>query len=238
MRIGLMVMAFAAALSGSHAVIGQGLPSTRIPDDTDWWSTLRTDDEVVKPEERELTKSNFRIAGIDLNEKMFDRAVKTLGKATEVDRGDASTGRHQLCYVSKGAKDKIYLIFEMGEVDFNFYLFEDGKIWSGMEQCVASSLITSALGTASGLQLGQAPSKVKAILGVPSKQTSEEWVYSFSVQKKASAKDLQHAQQENPRMSKEEIEKNYGSYALGTGAVVKFRNGRVVYLNLSLSETL
>jgi hypothetical protein len=77
-----------------------------------------------------------------------------LGKATVVERGDASTGRSQICYSSLGKQSKTYLMFEKGEVNDSFYLFKGGPDWKGSKLCTASNLVTTNLSTASGLRLG------------------------------------------------------------------------------------
>src|SRR5215467_6799258 len=97
-----------------------------LPDNSDWWSQNRTSEpDEVQPKEREFPGSAFRVLGVNLGEKMFSQASSRLGKATPVQRGDASTGRLQACYVSLGGQKNVHLIFEQGEVNFAFYMFVD-----------------------------------------------------------------------------------------------------------------
>jgi hypothetical protein len=126
-------------------------------DNSDWWSLNRSADadDSINLEKREFTKSNFQIVGIDLNDRMFSNAAARLGTSTIVERGDASTGRHQACYVSADGTPSVHLIFEQGEVNFTFYIFSDGPVWEGIDRCVTSKRVSLSLATASGLHLGQ-----------------------------------------------------------------------------------
>lgn len=164
-RIGFIVAVF--ALCAGIAAAQQSGAEERIDNDSDWWSVLRGPDENIKFQKREINGCNFQILGIALGEQLFPKAMAKFGKALTVSRGDASTGRDQLCYVSGSGKDKVYLIFETGEVNYTFYLFRDGEPWSGMDRCVASRLVSSQISTASGLHPGQTEPEVTAILGKP-----------------------------------------------------------------------
>ena len=82
-------------------------------------------------------------------------------------------------------------------------------------------VVSRSLATASGLQLGMTSAQVIAIIGKPTKRRENELVYSFSVGKKTSAKDLKDARERNPEMSEKEFQANYGHYDLGTGVLAK-----------------
>src|SRR5580704_4994940 len=79
----------------------------RISDDSDWWSGGRTldSDDTIRIQRREIARTNFRILGIELSEAMFGQARAMLGEASLVERGDAATGRDQICYVSAEDSD-------------------------------------------------------------------------------------------------------------------------------------
>src|SRR6266852_3361514 len=114
-------------------VLFQGTQSAReirIEDDSDWWSLQRNDEipEGVKPSRGMARPLLFKIAGITLGAEPA-KITKLLGRAIDVSRGDASTGRNQNCYVSQSGET--HLIFEWGEVDSAVYLFSDGKKWNG-----------------------------------------------------------------------------------------------------------
>jgi len=76
--------------------------TVRLVDNSDWWSATRDPelDDSINPEHREFAKANFTILGVDLDETMFIKAAARLGASTIIERGDASTGRQQACYVS------------------------------------------------------------------------------------------------------------------------------------------
>lgn len=235
-RWGLLFLLLGAPFAG-HAT--QADDAIRLSDNSDWWSTNRSSEsgEENKTEARELTASNFRVLGVSLGDKMFDRAAARLGRAKIVERGDASTGRRQACYMSLGGQEKAHLIFEQGEVDYTFYLFADGPLWEGADRCVESNAISNHLATATGIHLGQTPAQVIAILGKPTKKREDELVYSFSVRKKASPEDLREARQRNPEMSDKDFEETYSHYYLGAGVVAKFKNSKLTYLAVSKVES-
>src|SRR5229473_7047539 len=64
--------------------------TVRLEDNSDWWSLTRenADEERVTYQGRELSRSNFQILGISLDEDLFRRAVGKLGRATSVERGE------------------------------------------------------------------------------------------------------------------------------------------------------
>jgi hypothetical protein len=213
--------------------------AVRLYDNSDWWSISRTSDsdESIKTQERELARPNFQVLGVNLGETMFSRAPAKLGKATTIERGDASTGRRQVCYSSPGAQGKVYLIFEQDEVGYTFYLFAGGPAWEGADRCVASKAVSRSLATGSGLHLGQTPAQVIAILGKPTKRRENELVYSFLVRKKTSPQDLKEARERNPEMTEKDFQANYGCYDLGTGIEAKFVDSKLTYLAVSKVET-
>jgi hypothetical protein len=222
-----------------HRLVRQNPPSSAYPDNSDWWSGLNSSgsDEVVNVQERELPPTTFRVLGIALSEEMFRRAAAKLGKAQILERGDASTGRSQACYVSSKGSPKTFLIFEQGEVDFGFYLFSDSRPWNGMDRCTPSALVSDEISIALGLHLGQLPAEVIAILGKPSRRSKDELLYSLHAKKKNSPEDLRRARQANPNMSDTEFHENYDFYDLGVGILARFTNSRLTYLSVSKSET-
>ena len=76
---------------------------------------------------REPSPSNFQILGLNLDDDIFSEAAAKLGKAPVVERGDASTGRSQVCYISPEERGTVHLVFEKGEVNEVFYLFVGGQ---------------------------------------------------------------------------------------------------------------
>lgn len=185
-------------------------------DNSDWWSLLRTGDsnEDIGVQERAPAASNFRILDIDLDDGVFTKAPVKLGKAPVVKRGDASSGRSQICYSSVHDHPKIHLIFESGEVSDSFYLFEDGPDWRGGNLCVKSNFVTETLSVASGLHLGQTPAEVSAILGKPSAVHQNRMIYFYSIQIKTPPADFEKLRNQYPEQSLEELHRNYNFYSL------------------------
>jgi len=216
----------------------QNNDTVRLQDDSDWWSMNRSGDSngEAKTEQRQFAESNFQVLHINLGNTMFTRAAAKLGRAIVIDRGDASTGRRQVCYMSDN-QDRVHLIFEQGEVEYAIYLFSDGPGWEGADRCVATKAISRNLATGSGIRLGQTPAQVIAILGKPTQSRKNELVYSFLVKKKTRPEDINAAKQRYPQMSDKEIEESYGYYNLGAGLVAKFKNSKLVYLAVSKVES-
>jgi len=233
--------------SNTHGGAQAKMP-TPLHDNSDWWSSLRTLDsdegipnEGIGPEAREFRPAVFTVLGILLGEKLFTRAAAVLGPVEQVQRGDAATGRIQACYVSPGNGEKIYLIFEQGELDFSFYLFAAGPPWYGSDRCAHSARIRRGVTTGAGLRLGQTPAEIIAILGRPTKRLANELIYSFLVEKPLSPKDLARAFAESrgtvPQLSKEQFKKEYGNYDLCEYVDARFAAGRLFYLAVSRLES-
>lgn len=206
-------------------------------DSSDWWSVTRranADDDSIS-QHREPPTSTFQILGLKIDETLGKVTAK-LGKATVIQRGDASTGRSQICYSSLGGQ-KTYLIFEKGEVNDAVYLFSGGPDWKGSDLCGESSLVTKDVSTASGLHLGQTTAQVRAILGKPSAATAGNLVYFLVVEKKSSAADFEKLKRQNPGTSHDELHRNYDFYALGVYIEGRFVRGKLTYLAISKTES-
>jgi hypothetical protein len=113
----IMLSFFLSALL-LQSPVGQGV---RLEDNSDWWSIIRQDSwgEGIKPSNQAIDEANFRILGIELGGQFEEIATK-LGKAQSIERGDAATGREQVCYVSDDASIPVQLIFEFGEDQRSF----------------------------------------------------------------------------------------------------------------------
>ena len=220
------------------ATVANGQP-TRIEDDSDWWSIQREDNgPEVEPKHKSISALNFQIAGVSLGEKQFEQAVAKLGKTEEIERGDASTGRHQVCYQSAKDGEKLHLIFEFGEVEETFYLFADGKDWEGSDRCARSKLVTASLRTASGLRLGLTRSQVETILGPPDFVSGERIVYSREVRRKTTPREFEQMRKDYPRVLRdEEAHAQFDFFDVGMYIEAKFVNSKLNYLAVSREET-
>lgn len=212
-------------------------------DSSDWWSYTRQEElpvhqprQPIKFQSRKPAETNFQVAGITLGETWDFSGVRSkFGKATQVERGDAASGRDQICYLS--STGNVHLIFELGEVDSLVYLFEDGPKWNGSELCATSKAVSEETSTASGLRLGLEPDQVKKILGDPSIVTPRKLVYYFGYKKKTPPKTLAQLRKDHPEMNDVEFRKNY-EYADGEAYVeARFASRKLNYLAISRSET-
>jgi len=213
-------------------------------DSSDWWSYTRQEElpyqkaqHPMRFQSREPAERNFQIAGVTLDEPRHDFADIRFkfGEAIEVERGDAASGRNQICYVSTSGS--VHLIFEFGEINSVLYLFDGGSAWKGSELCKPSKAVSPNSSTASGLRLGMGPEQVKTILGDPSNATPKKLVYYFGYKKKTGVKTLAELRKNYPDMSDAEFGKNF-EYADGEAYVeARFASGKLNYLAVSKSET-
>jgi hypothetical protein len=226
------------AFLASTASFAQTGPPVKRGDNSDWWSLTRSAETNIPriSEDREPSKSNFQILELEVNDDALSKATANLGKTSIVQRGDASAGRSQVCYTSLG-EPKTHLIFEKGEVNDALYLFNLGPDWNGSELCSVSDRVTTNLSTKSGLHLGQTAAEVKTVLGKPSVETRRKIIYSFVVEKKSTPADLENQKGQNPKLSDEEIRRDYGSYTLTAYIECRFTNGKLSYLAISKAES-
>jgi hypothetical protein len=142
----------------------------RLEDNSDWWSINREQYSGLPAKSRRnhFDTRNFKIHGLSLDTLDFSAVASIFGKASVVERGDASTGRSQICYVSNDSSEQIHMVFEFGEGQIStFYLFRGGVDWNGRDRCVNSRDVAAHLSTGTGLRLGLSRMQVEAILGRP-----------------------------------------------------------------------
>ncbi len=157
------------------------------------------------------------------------------GRATEVERGDASTGRSQWCYVSS-VNPSVHAIFEFGEDESLFYLFSGGADWEGSKYCVKSKSISFESSTTSGLRLGLTRAEVEAILGRPDAATANELVYSREFQKRSSPQQFATLRKDYPQpLSDEEAHRQFDFYPVEQYILVRFEDSKLVYLSVANS---
>src|ERR1051326_3353050 len=205
-------------------------------DNSDWWSFLKSDAMGigVPAQHRRPAHSNFRILGLGVGAPFEEIAAK-LGHVTDVQRGDAATGRDQICYVSPAGD--IHLIFEFGEVEGVFYLFENGPKWKGDNFCARSMKVDKSLSTASGLRLGMNPAQVEKILGKPSTIAKDKLIYDFEFRKKTPPQDLKKFRESDPEMSDQEFRKNYEFSDVRDYIEAHFTHSKLSYLAIANTDT-
>ncbi len=214
-------------------------PTVRLADRSDWWSILNENFywPIDKPENGELSADNFDIAGVKLaHDPSFRSITRKFGRAIAAARGDARTGRQQICYVSDRTP-RVHLIFEEGELNLGFYLFEEGQSWNGQALCSESSQVTPALCTKSGLSLGISQADVERVLGKPDLVRENRLVYQREVEKRTLDNKLTELRTEHPEMSEKDFHDNYGSYEVELYIEVRFTEGRLTYLAVSNAES-
>jgi hypothetical protein len=235
-RIALIILLMGSLLVALAPNLAHAVPQQ---DNSDWSSLLGGDDDEadIKFEKREFKESNFYVLGIELAETMFSQANQRLGVGAIIQRGDASSGRTQACYVSSPNREQIHLIFEQGEVNFGFYLFAGGRAWNASDRCLVSGKISRNAVTGAGLRLGQTREQVIAILGKPTSESKNMLRYFSSVRKRASSEDLKQARHYHPELNDKDLFKEYGFYDLNAGITARFEDGNLTYLAVSKSET-
>jgi hypothetical protein len=210
----------------------------RMNDSSDWWSILNEQaaQEFGDPQHREVSISNFVILGVALGEGQFEKGAAKLGKGAIAERGDAASGRSQACYVAGDSSRTVHLIFEQGEVDYSFYLFEGGAAWTGSDRCVKSNLIPPNIKTSGGLGLGQSASEVEAILGSPSRRQSDKLVYNLETKQPFSAEDLRKFRESFPSLSEKELRDRFDNLYVSVYIEARFVESKLNYLVVSKSE--
>jgi hypothetical protein len=209
--------------------------AVRLNDSSDWWSLNRDDPgrPSAKASTHALQASNFEIAGVTLGRGGDDPITSKLGMATSIERGDASTGRSQLCY---GRNTTLHLIFEFGEDESVVYLFSGGKPWTGEKYCVASKKPLSTLRTASGLKLGLSRPQVERILGRPDASTPDAIIYSRQFEQKSTPREFAVLRRDYPEtLSDEQAHKEFDYYPVEQYVLARFANSKLIYLAISIS---
>jgi hypothetical protein len=210
--------------------------NVRLNDTSDWWSMNNEHfhGRDVKPQDKDLDARNFQIAGVSVNDG-FEKIAAKFGRAKIVERGDASFGRSQVCYVSADDSAKVHLIFEGAEGEESyFYLFVGGADWKGSSLCVKSNLVSLNLRTPAGLGLGITPAEMKAILGPPDLVAGDRVIYSRVVERKATPQQFERFRKEYPEiLSDKRAHEKFDHFPVGMSIEAKFQGAKLIYLLVS-----
>jgi hypothetical protein len=212
----------------------------RIRDKSDWWSVLNESfrDPKIKTRKTALKAGNFQIMDVSLGDSQLEQIEAKLGTARIVSRGDASSARDQLCYVSADKSKKVYVIFEVGEVEYSVYLFADGPAWKGSDLCVGSKLISENSQTNSGLRLGLTQAQLKAILGKPDGVIGNKLLYSRAYKKSTPPEEFWQLRKNYPRkLNDKEAHELLDSFDVQLYIEARFENSKLNYIAISKSET-
>jgi hypothetical protein len=228
----LLLLSFYASICASL-----GGQSIRLEDSSDWWSmnNQRNLGLYMEPIEKRFDTRNFKILNLSLDTLTFAAVASKLGKAPVVERGDASTGRSQICYTSGTSADKIHLVFEFGEGQSSaFYLFRGGVDWSGSNRCVKSSKLTENVSTEIGLRLGLPRVQVEAILGKADVAEGDRIAYGREFYRRATKEEFERSRQEYPEsLSDEAAEGKFGSVPVTMELQARFKDSKMNYLYVS-----
>lgn len=209
----------------------------RLNDGSDWWSigSEKYSGLVATPLKKQFDTRTFKILGLSLDTIDFDAVVAKLGKASVVDRGDASTGRSQICYASNAGSEQIHLVFELSEGQTStFYLFRGGPDWNGSNRCVKSSKVTARLSTDTGLRLGLSQMQVEAILGKPDSVNGDGIAYSREFDRKATKEEFERSRKEYPESLSDELaHQKFDQVTVPILIEAKFNNLQMNYLVVS-----
>lgn len=212
--------------------------TVRMDDHSDWWSILNESSRGprVKASPLDVDARTFEIAKVDLTKVGFTEITSRLGKTVHIERGDASTGREQMCYRSPGEGTPAYLVFEFGEDESNFYLFADGLNWKGRGSCATSKELSGEISTASGLRLGLTTDQFKAILGQPDAAFEDKLIYSRAVKVKATPQEFERQRKEYPESLSDKIAHDkFDFYTASIYIEARFTGSKLSYLAVSRS---
>jgi len=215
-----------------------GAQTVKMKDRSDWWSILNENSHGpnIKPSDVGFSAGTFEIAKLNLARMKFSDITAALGKTAHIERGDASTARQQACYKSLNDKSPVYLIFEFGEDESSFYLFNTGSDWKGKSYCTASKQVSNEIGTRSGLKLGLTPDQLKRILGQPDAAVGDRLVYSRAVKMTSTPEEFERQRREYPdRLSDKLAHEKFDHYTLSVYVEARFTNSKLSYLAVSKS---
>ena len=136
--------------------------------------------------------------------------------------------------MTAGSPPALHLIFEFGEVEGIFYLFEGGKDWKGSEACAKSRLVTKNLSTRSGLRLGLGRSEVEGILGSPDAVGGESLFYEREIRRRTTQKEFDQLRKDYPsKLTDQQAHEQFDLIDEGSEIEIHFENSKVVYFAVS-----
>jgi hypothetical protein len=215
--------------------------AVRMDDQSDWWSIPNesSQEPEMKVRGEALATENFQIAGASLENDNPQQVEAKLSKAKPVQRGDASTGRELLCYVSGTAREKLHLIFEYGEVDSTVYLFSGGATWKGMERCVSSPKVSRLVSTASGLRLAWRVNKHSPSWAGLIRAVADKIIYVRETQRQTTSKEFERMRREYPQpLGDGAAHEKFDFYALDSYIEARFAGARLNNLAVSTVGTI
>ncbi|MDE3169079.1 MAG: hypothetical protein KGL75_02970, partial [Acidobacteriota bacterium] len=234
-RLPILLMLLPLFVPSSRANAPQTYATGYIKGSSDWWSFLNENfrSPVRSPQRRSFATSNLVIGSLSFGEEdLFELSGDplhgievALGKAPVTERGDPSTSRSQICYTSAEHPGAMYLVFETGGSELNFYLFADGAPWTARIRCAPSALVSRSLATGSGLHLGMSSSEVEAVLGKPTAYSHDKLIYWGTTVRKTPVDVLNKLRQQHPKMSSSDFQNDFSRYDLTIYIEARFSAG-------------
>lgn len=214
-------------------------------DNSDWWSLFNGNSKLYDDQQwkaarvrRNPAVSLTQIAGVSFIPNPKNKVspiTQKFGEARAVNRGDASTGREQVCYTST-IFPNTFLIFEGGELIDSAYLFQDERSWNGRDACTKSVLVSPRLKIAGGLRLGQSLSAMEAVIGKPSRRIGNEALFLFERWTPRSKEELEKIHLHQAQMEDDEFLKRFRYSKVSISVLTRFRNSQLVYVVVSQSD--
>jgi hypothetical protein len=207
-----------------------------LQDASDWWSVLNEYHSRTVLKLRLPTPSaDLKILGVGIGENQFHELAERFGEAPVITRGDADTGRKQVCYMSPDENERVYVAFEEGPMSHAFYLFKSRRPWAGAEYCMATKEISPGVEAASGVHLGQSQREVLEILGQPSLIDEDRLVFNRGTQEHTPEDQLQQFRKQMPGLNEQQVRELFGSFNRTVFMEARFLDRKLSYL--AVAET-
>ena len=136
----------------------------------------------------ELNKSNYTILGLTIGECFRHDILSKLGPALKI-RDENDPGLDHLCYISD--RDETLMVFSFKASRFRrFQMMSHKNRFYKWHFCEVSPLVSKETSTESGIILGMSKDRLKAILGIPQKESNEMLVFEYKRKKPVEKEEL------------------------------------------------
>ncbi len=174
---------------------------------------------------RRISPGNFEILGITLGQTDEADLARILGPAQAVQTKDPEEAVR--CYVSSGADKTVLEVQDWVGTVVEFRLFQDPARTLG--NCAATPRVSNLVATGSGLKLGMSRGEVIRLIGKPTKDRKEVYIYESSFERPLTVEEEQRAKRSyhKPPCLVEVYEK----------IELRFQGPNVVFVDAVRSET-
>ncbi|MBI5191391.1 MAG: hypothetical protein HZA22_12080 [Nitrospirae bacterium] len=187
--------------------------------------------------ETELAADNSKLSGIAIGNSTLNDVQKKFGVSQVYKDNTYEESPDALYYISSINDDNTVVIFASGpmggwETVDNITITTKDMLEESNIKCTPTKLISRNMRTDSGLVLGLNKQQVENIIGVkPTMVVNDTYVFSTSVQKK-----MTDAEFDKARSGFTSLSDNY--YTLWWYIEARFKNDRLVYINITTAEEL